>query len=129
MENVERKSWNNQPAGDGGADANVGTQERAASVVTGALVTIFGMRRGGFTGALLALAGGGLILRGMTGHCPAYSALGINTAESLGAYDADSYAYGERESSRPEGDSAADPGRGPGTEEMRYESRRDDDEI
>jgi hypothetical protein len=126
MENVERKSWNNQPAGDGGADANVGTQERAASVVTGALVTIFGMRRGGFTGALLALAGGGLILRGMTGHCPAYSALGINTAESLGGYDADSYAYGDRETSRPEASSAGEPG----TEELRsYESRRDDDEI
>jgi hypothetical protein len=86
---------------EGRRETNVGVQERTASVVTGALITILGMRRGGVTGALMTLAGGGLIARGVTGHCPGYSALGMNTAETHG-YDAHSYDYGAGRSGRPE---------------------------
>jgi hypothetical protein len=108
---------------------NVGTQERAASVVTGALVALFGMRRGGFTGALMTLAGGGLIMRGLSGHCPGYAALGMNTAETHG-YDAHSYDYGEGRPSRPETVAGSGPGSDrEGAETRPFEARGDEGAI
>jgi hypothetical protein len=82
-------------------ETNVGTQERTVSVLTGALLALFGMRRGGVGGALMTLAGGGLLMRGMSGHCPGYAALGMNTAETHG-YDAHSYDYGAQRPAGPE---------------------------
>jgi uncharacterized membrane protein len=43
-------------------------------------LVLFGLRRGSLEGTLAAIAGGSLVYRGLTGHCPMYSALGINTA-------------------------------------------------
>jgi uncharacterized membrane protein len=59
---------------------NVGPNERAASTVGGAVLAGLGMGRGGLLGLLLAAAGGALVYRGMTGHCSAYAAAGVNTA-------------------------------------------------
>jgi uncharacterized membrane protein len=58
---------------------NVGQEERWMSAIGGGSLALFGLRRGGWGGALLALLGGGLIYRGVTGHCNAYQKLGINT--------------------------------------------------
>src|SRR5438552_9939125 len=62
-------------------EINVGSAERLASVLGGSLLTLVGMRRRSNFGALLAIFGGGLVYRGMTGHCPAYSYLRKNTAQ------------------------------------------------
>lgn len=60
--------------------ANVAPGERLGSLVTGAALLAAGLRRGGAPGLLSAAAGGALLLRGATGHCALYQALGINTA-------------------------------------------------
>ena len=54
----------------GSAHINVGSAERIASAVGG--------------GVLLAAAGCVLAYRGLSGHCPAFAALGLNTAEARG---------------------------------------------
>ena len=61
---------------------NVGNPERWASAIGGGALAAYGITKGGFGGLALALLGGGLILRGSTGHCQLYQALGVNTAKS-----------------------------------------------
>ena len=65
--------------GNGSAAVNVGRVERYASAGVGGLLALWGLRRGGVGGALLAALGGGLLYRGVTGHCDLYQALGVNT--------------------------------------------------
>src|SRR5689334_19514225 len=59
---------------------NVGESERLLSLVGGAGLALTGLARRGLGGLLLMAIGGGLIYRGVSGHCPAYSALDIDTA-------------------------------------------------
>lgn len=59
---------------------NVGATERWGSLVGGGVIAVLGLARGGLGGLGLALVGGSLIHRGVTGNCMAYSALGVNTA-------------------------------------------------
>ena len=59
--------------------ANVGEAERIASVVGGAALLGYGLTCRGLGRVLLPLAGGALILRGLTGTCGVYAALGVNT--------------------------------------------------
>ncbi len=59
---------------------NVSTPERFASAVGGGALAAFGLSRGGIGGLTMALVGGGLLHRAVTGNCLAYGALGINTA-------------------------------------------------
>lgn len=61
---------------------NVGDLERIASGIAGGVLTVCGLRRGGFSGLLIGLIGGSLVYRGMTGHCKLYEAFDINTARS-----------------------------------------------
>jgi uncharacterized membrane protein len=63
-----------------GTGVNVGSGERAASTLGGAMLAGMGLAQGGFSGLLLIAAGGALAYRGVTGHCPAYAAAGIDTA-------------------------------------------------
>lgn len=58
---------------------NIGQTERIASTVAGGALIAFGLRQGGTTGAILSLLGGGLALRGVTGHCQVYDALNVDT--------------------------------------------------
>jgi uncharacterized membrane protein len=65
----------------GGADRiNLSDRERWLSLVGGGLLGVFGLTRGNLPGFALACVGGALIQRGLTGHCYAYEALGIDTA-------------------------------------------------
>lgn len=50
---------------------NVGHTERLVSLVGGGLLAVLGLRRPTVAGAALALAGGALVARGLTGYCPA----------------------------------------------------------
>src|SRR5690349_5913554 len=66
------------------SDVNVADVERWASALGGAALAAYGikqLRDRTPAGAALAAAGTALIVRGATGHCPMYSAAGINTAE------------------------------------------------
>ncbi len=55
---------------------NVGMDERHVTLVLGGALAALGLFR---MRPMSLLLGGGLIYRGMTGHCSAYQALGINT--------------------------------------------------
>ncbi len=57
---------------------NVGTNERIASSVGGGALIAYGLKRGDTLGVLISLLGGGIFLRGATGHCQVYDALDIN---------------------------------------------------
>ena len=67
--------------GDFSRGTNVGDKERIISVVAGAALALFGLRRFSMTGLSLAAMGGSLVYRGITGHCSMYQRLGMNTAE------------------------------------------------
>ena len=61
-------------------DTNVGMLERWTSGIGGGLLTFYAFMRRDWIGAILALVGADFILRGLTGHCYIYQALGISTA-------------------------------------------------
>lgn len=71
-----------RPASACSKTTNVGEWERIASVFAGG-----GMLAGGLThansarGLAMILLGGGLVYRGLSGHCSLYGFLGVNTAE------------------------------------------------
>lgn len=60
----------------GTCSTNVGMDERHVSLVLGGALAALGLFR---MRPLSLLLGSGLIYRGMTGHCSAYQALGIDT--------------------------------------------------
>ena len=60
---------------------NVNNAERVASAVAGGALLAFGLKHGGVSGTLLSVLGGGMLLRGTTGHCHVYEAMGIDTAD------------------------------------------------
>lgn len=59
---------------------NLSNPERWAAGIGGGLLALYGLGRRGLKGTALALLGGGLVYRGVTGHCEVYKALGINTS-------------------------------------------------
>ena len=61
-------------------NTNVSPTERVVSGVAGGALIALGIKQGGATGVLLSILGGGLTLRGATGHCQVYDAMDINTA-------------------------------------------------
>jgi uncharacterized membrane protein len=65
-------------------DTNVGTIGRWGSLIGGAALVAYALKRRSPGSAALALVGGGLVYRGMTGSCQLYRALGINTAAADG---------------------------------------------
>lgn len=66
------------------SNVNLNDTERWVSNFAGGGLAVFGLKQGGWKGYTLALLGGGLIYRGLKGHCQLYSALGINTASGKG---------------------------------------------
>ncbi|HEX2166065.1 MAG TPA: SRPBCC family protein [Longimicrobiales bacterium] len=64
---------------DGTDHVNVGGRERVVSLLGGAVLTVYGLRRRGGIGTVAAAAGTMLIERGLTGHCRGYSAMNIST--------------------------------------------------
>ncbi|MCY7375816.1 MAG: DUF2892 domain-containing protein [Pyrinomonadaceae bacterium] len=63
-------------------DTNLNQTERIISGVAGGGLIAYGLKRGDATGAVLAVGGGILALRGATGHCQIKDALGINNEET-----------------------------------------------
>ena len=62
------------------ATYNVGTIERWTSVIAGGALALYGLSRRSVIGGLVASLGASFAYRGVTGHCPVYEQLGINTA-------------------------------------------------
>jgi uncharacterized membrane protein len=65
----------------GAGKVNVGPDERAVSTLSGAVLTGFALGMGGLCGLLVGTVGAALVYRGLSGHCSAYAAIGINTAK------------------------------------------------
>lgn len=63
------------------SSANVGQTERWASAIGGGALAIYGLTRGSLGGIALALVGGALVQRGVSGHCGVYDAMNFSTAE------------------------------------------------
>ena len=59
---------------------NVGESERVISTAAGIGLVLYGLGRRSPGGVLLALLGGSLLFRGVTGHCELNEAIGRNTA-------------------------------------------------
>ena len=66
--------------GQARTDLNVGSHERLASAVGGGALALYGLGRRDVAGAALALLGGLLVHRGVTGHCMVYGALDLDTS-------------------------------------------------
>ena len=75
---------------------NISQQERTASVLIGTGLTALGLWKRGGLGLLTAAAGGGMIFRGVTGHCYGFEMLGKNTAEDDAADPTRLYEKGVR---------------------------------
>ena len=63
-------------------NTNVSPTERLVSGVAGGALIAYGVKQGGAIGVVLSLVGGGLALRGATGHCQVYDAMDVNTADT-----------------------------------------------
>ena len=61
---------------------NVNDIERMLSVAAGGALAAYALKKRDLGGLLVALVGGALVERGVTGHCRVYGALGMSTAES-----------------------------------------------
>jgi len=61
-------------------DVNMSPAERWLSALGGGALALYGLKRGSWGGATLALAGGSMLYWGATGHCPVYGSLGVSTA-------------------------------------------------
>lgn len=60
---------------------NVPQPERYGSMIAGAGLAAWGLSRRSLGGLLIAVVGGALIRRGVTGHCMLYENLGINSRQ------------------------------------------------
>lgn len=65
-----------------GGSHNVANAERIGSVVLGAALVTFGLRRRDAGGIAAAVIGGAFLARGATGHCPMYQAIGVSTGST-----------------------------------------------
>ena len=62
-------------------NVNIGSAERWVTAFAGGTLATYGLIRRSPASLALAAAGAYLVARGATGHCPAYSAAGINKAD------------------------------------------------
>ena len=62
-------------------DVNVTQPERIGSVAAGAGLLLYGASQKSLGGIVLALLGGALLHRGITGHCSVYEKLGVNSRQ------------------------------------------------
>ncbi len=72
-------TWADAPTHDSN---NVAQPERIGSVMLGAALVTIGLRRRDAGGVIAAALGGVFLLRGTTGHCPVYQAIGVSTGSA-----------------------------------------------
>lgn len=83
MSNLLAKDHSSELAGScaESCDININESERMVSKVAGGALLLYGLSRFSLGTLLVAVAGGALIYRGMTGHCHLYDALGTSSAD------------------------------------------------
>ena len=74
-------TWADEPAITPAAAKNVGENERLLSAVGGAALALWGLSCASTTRMLAVGVGAALLYRSVTGHCHAYDALGMNSAD------------------------------------------------
>ena len=84
---------------------NVGTVERWVSAIGGGALALYGLSRRSAIGGILASLGGSIAYRGLTGHCPLYEALDIDTSRT--DMDSDAVVHDASEASFPASDAPA----------------------
>ena len=62
------------------SSVNVGDRERWISAIGGGALALWALARRTLPAGAAGLLGGALVYRGLSGHCPLYDALGIDTA-------------------------------------------------
>lgn len=92
------------PSGGYSYSINVGHTERLASLAGGVLLAVLGLRRPNWTGAAMALAGGALVARGLTGYCPGKAMLSDWSHNDRAAIPAQDVNQGVNRYSRHPGD-------------------------
>jgi uncharacterized membrane protein len=75
-------------------EQNVGQMERIVGGITGIGLVYLGLKRMSLGGLAAAGVGAALVHRSMSGHCPAYEALGIDTAQNHSARPEEYYRHG-----------------------------------
>jgi uncharacterized membrane protein len=75
---------------------NLGLIERWASIVGGATLLGYGMKKRSVTGSVLTVLGGDLVYSGLTGYSPIYKALGFRPEERAGKWVPIPYQHGVR---------------------------------
>jgi len=76
--NTQDLGWSEEQASGGKTRHNIGDEQRLFSAVAGAGVLAAALPKRSWSGAVLAIAGIGLLFRAATGYCPAFAALGIS---------------------------------------------------
>jgi uncharacterized membrane protein len=61
---------------------NISDTERWVAGVSGGLLALYGLSKRSLPGTALAILGGSLVYRGITGHCEVYKTLGINHSKN-----------------------------------------------
>ncbi|CAO3351969.1 YgaP family membrane protein [Azospirillum palustre] len=92
------------PGPTGSYGINVGHNERLASLAGGVVLAVLGLRRPNWTGAAMALAGGALVARGLTGYCPGKAMLADWSHNDRAAFPAQDVEHGIDPYSRHPGD-------------------------
>ena len=78
--NRQDMGWTEEQAGSEGRE-NIGEMQRVLSALTGIGLLAAGLRRRSYTGAALAMLGGGLLHRAASGYCAVFDAMEIDMSE------------------------------------------------
>src|SRR5918911_1496132 len=80
QEAMQKAGITGTESAEGSKSVNLSEIERWGSAIGGGALAVYGLTRGTMGGVALALVGGAILYRGLTGHCEMYEAMGINTA-------------------------------------------------
>lgn len=75
--NTQDLAWAEEQAEFDGRRQNIGDMQRMLSAMAGVVSIVSGLSRRHWSGAALAMVGGGLLYRAVGGYCPAFEALGF----------------------------------------------------
>lgn len=73
--------WNEERAEFDGHGTNIGDVQRVLSAIAGMAFLASGLFRRHWSGAVLVTVGGSFLYRAVSGYCPAFGALGIDTSD------------------------------------------------
>jgi uncharacterized membrane protein len=78
--NTQDFRWDEERAEFDGHRTNIGEVQRMLSATAGVISLVSGLSRRNWAGVALAMVGGGLLYRAISGYCPAFGAVGIDTS-------------------------------------------------